>query len=81
MMFVIVTSFGLLMGTPVRTAYNIGAVTPENCENVSQSSLGYALVISAIGFTAFLLGTEFLLLKGQKQNIAEGRGEVILTLR
>ena len=80
LMFVMVTSFGLLMGTLVRTAYNVGAGTPENCGSVWQRSLGYALVISAIGFTASCFGTEFLVLTGQEPDIAEGGGEVILIL-
>ncbi len=80
MMFIMVTSFGLLMGTLVRTAYNVGAGTPENCGKVWQRSLGYALIISAIGFTASLFGTKFLILTGQGRDIAEGGGEVILIL-
>jgi len=80
LMFVMVTSFGLLMGTLVRTAYKLGAGTPENCGSVWQRSLGYSLFISAIGFTASCFGTEFLILTGQEQNIAAGGGEVILIL-
>ena len=80
LMFIMVTSFGLLMGTLVRTAYNVGAGTPENCGNVWQRSLGYALVIAAIGLIASFFGTDFLLLTGQEQGIAEGGGEVILIL-
>jgi len=80
MMFIMVTSFGLLMGTLVRTAYNVGAGTPENCGNVWQRSLGYGLVISMIGLVASIFGTEFLHLTGQEEDIAVGGGEVILIL-
>ena len=79
LMFIMVTSFGLLMGTLVRTAYNVGAGKPENCGGVWQRSLGYSLVISAIGFTASCFA-QFLILTGQERDIAEGGGEVILIL-
>ena len=80
LMFIMVTSFGLLMGTLVRTAYNVGAGTPENCGAVWQRSFLYALVISVLGMSVSQFGTEFLSLTGQSQDISLGGGEIIRIL-
>ncbi len=77
MMFIMVTAIGLLIGTLVRTAHNVGAGTPENCGAVWHRSLGYAFLIGMTGLIASLYGEEFLLLTGQSAELSRGGGEVI----
>jgi MATE family multidrug resistance protein len=77
MMFLMVSSFGLLTGTLVMTAYHLGAKEPEQCGAVWRRSIIYALALGLIGLVLSNFGEEFLTLTGQSQEIAQGGGKII----
>ena len=77
MMFLMVSSFGLLTGTLVMTAYYLGAKEPEQCGAVWRRSITYAFALGLIGLVLSSFGEEFLLLTGQSQELAQGGGKII----
>ncbi|MBT3915470.1 MAG: MATE family efflux transporter [Rhodospirillaceae bacterium] len=77
MMFLMVSSFGLLTGTLVMTAFHLGAKELRQCGAVWRRSITYAFALGLIGAVASNFGVEFLLLTGQSQELAEGGGRII----
>jgi len=77
MMFLMVSSFGLLTGTLVMTAYHLGAKEPEQCGAVWRRSVTYAFALGLIGLALSNFGEEFLSLTGQSREIAQGGGRII----
>jgi len=77
MMFLTVSSFGLLTGTLVMTAFHLGAKELEQCGAVWRRSVTYAFALGLIGLVLSRFGSEFLSLTGQSQELAQGGGKII----
>lgn len=80
MMFIMVTCFGLLMGTMVITAFNRGAGLHHECGAVWRRSIFYALILGLIGSLLSFFGEEFLILAGQSDELAVGGGRIMRIL-
>ncbi len=80
MMFIMVTSFGLLTGAMVVTAYNRGAGLHDECGPVWWRSVFYATILGLVGLALSLFGEEFLALTGQSDELVSGGGRIIRIL-
>lgn len=80
MMFIIVTSIGLMSGTLVTTANYFGSKNLKKCGLVWRRSLAYAFFLGIIGILISSFGEEILLASGQNKALASGGGKIIQIL-
>ena len=79
-MAIMVAGFGLIQGTQVMTAFNMGAGTPQECGAVWRRSLVFAGLIGCLSFILTLFGELFFNAVGQDPDIAEHGGDVLLVV-
>ena len=78
-MAVFLVGMAVLQGASVLTAQAIGAGRPQDCGKVWQTSMAHG-VLFGLALTALsFLGTDFLLLTGQEEDLALGAGEVVVS--
>lgn len=79
-MAIMVAGFGLIQGTQVMTAFNMGAGSPSECGAVWRRSLVFAVLIGLIGFILTLFGEPFFNAVGQDPDIAANGSEVLIVV-
>ena len=77
---IMVTTFGLMSGALVMTAYEFGAGNSRQCGTVWRRTLLLALGFGLVGTLISLAGEPFLLLVGQTPDLARGGGQVLAIL-
>ena len=77
MMFLMVTSFGLMNGVLVVTAFHCGSDNFKECGPIWRRSVIYSLILGIIGVYISSFGEIFLILTGQTASLAKGGGEII----